>query len=220
MASRSPKPPAERAFAEAAERARRGRETKRRNARKNIMVAKGPSRSAMATGSATGSRGFLMRAPRRCRQRTTITARRRSRDIEIDDVRVVHPDAASGHKSADRLRLVGAVDRVFAAGRASAPLRPSDFAAIRPGSRRAATACALIPSAATNRAQTICRRHRPCRSIACRLSDADRIADGAAVTEREVEATLFCLDDDGAALIAGEWNDFTRPGGGSWRAAC
>src|SRR5262249_5857239 len=35
---------------------------------------------------------------------------------EIADVLVVHADAAVGHEVADRARLVGAVDRVFAAG--------------------------------------------------------------------------------------------------------
>ena len=51
--------------------------------------------------------------------------------VQIGDVLVVHPDAAVGDEAADRARIVGAVDGVFAARQASAPRRPSDCSASR-----------------------------------------------------------------------------------------
>src|SRR5918993_5716369 len=130
--------------------------------------------------------------------------------VEVDYIRIRHPDAARGHRLADRVRLVRAVDAVQRAAEIH-----------RAGAERVGDAALHVAREVRPALQHLGRR-RPVRPLGLardglrpgplepRAADPDAVADRAAVAEHVVEPALGGRDHDRARRIAAEGDDLAR----------
>src|SRR5215471_12250555 len=124
--------------------------------------------------------------------------------IEIEDVRIVHADAAVGDEAADRARVVGAVDGVFpaAAQRHGSRAHGIAWASARNHTRQRGLVALDFVGRRPCRAQLLAVDHGGAGPLFTGTADPDRIAHCLAVAEHVIERPLAGFHYHRAARIS------------------
>jgi len=123
---------------------------------------------------------------------------RRNALVQVGDIGIQHPDAAIRHESADRTRLIGAVDRVFAALQRHRGKRPFGLRGEPPGMTSGIDGLSRLTSLGGDHAGY---RYLPSiRVVAGPLlagpADADGIAHRVILIDNQIEPALIGFHHD------------------------